>query len=168
MHLPKQGGQEFIWELLSQIPDPEIPAISIVDLGVVRQVEEINGKIVVTLTPTYSGCPALKAMEESVVETLTANNISNYEIKRTLFPPWTTDWMSAEARLKLQRYGIAPPEKSTEEHLRSVLSGKKSAITCPFCMSTNTHLTSAFGSTACKALHYCDQCHQPFEEFKCH
>ncbi len=159
---------EEIWNWLKQIPDPEIPVISIVDLGVVRNVALENERLVISITPTYSGCPALKAMEDSVKEMLTDRGIHDFVIKMVLFPAWTTDWLSEETRDKLRHYGIAPPEKSTDDHLRMMLSGKRSEVTCPFCKSRNTHLTSAFGSTACKALHFCDDCRQPFEEFKCH
>lgn len=163
-----ESKTKHIWELLKKIPDPEIPAISIVDLGVLRAVDEKDDKFLITITPTYSGCPALKVMEESIKTVLTDNGINNFEIKIAIFPPWTTDWMTSEASDKLRKYGIAPPEMTTEEHLRSLLKGKRTPVTCPYCNSTNTVLTSAFGSTACKALHFCNGCNQPFEEFKCH
>jgi len=156
------------WEILKEIDDPEVPAISIVDLGVVRAVEEKEGHLLISITPTYSGCPALKMMEDQIKEAFHHKGMYDFTIRHVLFPPWTTDWMSAETKLKLKHYGIAPPEMSTEEHLKFLLSGKKSSVTCPYCNSNDTNLTSAFGSTACKALHYCNSCHQPFEEFKCH
>ena len=156
MEILKEADTTGIWELLSSIPDPEIPVISIVDLGVVRKVEEMQGKVVVTITPTYSGCPALKTIEENIREAFQKREIENVEIKTVLYPPWTTDWIPDSAREKLRSYGIAPPEISTESHLKSVLSGKKNKVTCPFCHSKDTTLTSAFGSTACKALHYCN------------
>lgn len=164
--LPQQI--KFIWELLNQIPDPEVPAISIVELGVVRKVEKINGRLLISITPTYTGCPALKAMEESIRESLVANEVLDFDIKTILFPAWTTDWITEEARQKLKEYGIAPPQMTTEEHLKAMMSGYKNRVTCPYCNATDTRLTSAFGSTACKALHYCNSCQQPFEEFKCH
>jgi ring-1,2-phenylacetyl-CoA epoxidase subunit PaaD len=161
-------GTKGIWDMLNTIPDPEVPAISIVELGVIRNVEEKEGRIVITMTPTYSGCPALKMMEENVRTTLYEAGLKDVDIRIVLYPAWTTDWIPEEAKLKLRNYGIAPPERSTEDHLKSLLSGKKHPVTCPFCHSADTRLTSAFGSTACKALHYCNHCHQPFEEFKCH
>ncbi|HNR20674.1 MAG TPA: phenylacetate-CoA oxygenase subunit PaaJ [Bacteroidia bacterium] len=146
-----------IAELLSQIPDPEIPAINIAELGVLRGVEEKDGMIIITITPTYSGCPALHAIEDEIRRTLLEKNINNFKIVTSLFPAWSTDWMTPDTRKKLSDYGIAPPEKKQ----------KTENTICPFCKSDNTKLTSWFGSTACKALHYCNNCHQPFEEFKC-
>ena len=159
---------ESIMQLLCTIPDPEVPAINIVELGVVRGVEIQNDTVQVTITPTYSGCPAMKAIEDEIVKTLLANNITQFKIKTVLLPPWTTDWLTDEAKQKLQDYGIAPPQQTTNQHLTAMLSGKKIAVTCPYCKSGDTKLSSAFGSTACKALHYCNACQQPFEEFKCH
>ena len=157
-----------IQELMEQVLDPEVPALSIVDLGVFRGVEFIDGKYVVSITPTYTGCPAMRVIEQEIGKTLDDAGISNFRIKTVLSPPWTTDWMSEGGRRKLKEYGIAPPSISTEEHLAGMMSGKSRPVTCPFCNSTDTRLTSPFGSTACKALHYCNNCHQPFEEFKCH
>lgn len=153
----KQVTAQQIMEWLMQIPDPEIPVISIADLGVLRKVEEKDGKFVITITPTYSGCPALHAIEDEIKKVLNENNVDNFKINITLFPAWSTDWMSDATKQKLAVYGIAPPVKKE----------KDSATICPFCNSINTSLTSWFGSTACKALHYCNNCHQPFEEFKC-
>lgn len=168
MKINTSDKPDLIWKILNDIPDPEVPALSIVDLGVVRNVTIENEQVLVTITPTYSGCPAIKVMQDCIEIAFKKNNIENYKIKTDLYPPWTTDWMSAESRLKLKNYGIAPPEISTEDHLKSLLSGKRNQVTCPFCNSKNTTLTSAFGSTACKALHFCNNCNQPFEEFKCH
>jgi len=156
-----------IWTLLDQIPDPEVPAISIVELGVVRDVLVDGKNVEVVMTPTYSGCPAMKMMEEAVKETLTAQG---YQVKIKLIfkPAWTTEWMSDATKAKLKAYGISPPPKLTFEHLHPLSTLKEAEVKCPFCDSTNTKLTSQFGSTACKALHFCDHCHQPFELFKCH
>lgn len=150
-----------IWNLLSAIPDPEVPVITISDLGILRSVDFIDGNFVITITPTYSGCPAMKAIEEEIAAVLNAKGISNFKIKMVYSPAWTTDWMNDSARQKLKDYGIAPPS-----HTSKLNSDKK--VNCPFCNSENTKLTSWFGSTACKALHYCNNCCQPFEEFKCH
>ncbi len=156
-----------IWDRLSAIPDPEVPAISIVELGVVRAVRVSAEKVEVDITPTYTGCPAMKLMEEQIRESLSEIGVP-VEIKMIYKPAWTTEWMSESTKLKLKEYGIAPPEKLTFEHLHPFGNPNKEPVKCPFCNSDNTSLTSQFGSTACKALYYCDGCHQPFEHFKCH
>jgi ring-1,2-phenylacetyl-CoA epoxidase subunit PaaD len=156
---------EDIFSLLSSIPDPEVPAINIFELGVLRKVEFVDAKFIITITPTYSGCPAMHAIEEEIKNKLSEHRISNFQIKTVLFPAWTTDWMSTEAKAKLTAYGIAPPQApSKQKHFRP----DEVTLTCPFCKSENTKLTSWFGSTACKALYYCKNCNQPFEHFKCH
>lgn len=158
--------KENIYSLLSEIPDPEIPVISIVELGVIRDVKFSDDKnIEVTITPTYSGCPAMKQMEDDVRNKLTANGFETVKINTVYNPAWTSDWLSTEAKLKLQNYGIAPPEESTND--KSFLTGKTKNITCPRCKSTNTHLVSQFGSTACKALYKCNDCLEAFDYFKC-
>lgn len=158
--------KENIYSLLSEIPDPEIPVISIVELGVIRDVKFSDDKnIEVTITPTYSGCPAMKQMEDDVRSKLKDNGFETVKINTVYNPAWTSDWLSAEAKLKLQQYGIAPPEESTND--KSFLTGKTKNITCPRCKSTNTHLVSQFGSTACKALYKCNDCLEAFDYFKC-
>ena len=154
-----------IMRVLSQIPDPEIPVISIVELGVVRDIAITKTKIKVILTPTYSGCPAMKQMEDDVRAKLINLGFDEIELSIVYNPPWTTDWLSAEAKLKLQNYGIAPPEESTTD--KSFLTGNKKNITCPHCKSTNTVMVSQFGSTACKALYKCYDCLEAFDYFKC-
>lgn len=156
-----------VWEILNGIPDPEVPVISIVELGVVREVSSYPDKVIVTMTPTYSGCPALKAMEEQIRIALEKEGIREIEIKMIYKPAWTTDWLSDSTKQKLKDYGIAPPEKLMPDQLFPMLNEKK-PMECPYCNSTETKLTSQFGSTACKALYYCNHCHQPFEHFKCH
>ena len=155
-------------KILDQVLDPEVPALTIADLGILRDVTEADGNFIITITPTFTGCPAMRAIEEEIGSVLMASGISNFKVKTVLAPAWTTDWMTEEGKRKLKEYGIAPPSMSTEEHLKAMISGSKKPVTCLFCNSTNTHLTSPFGSTACKALHFCDNCRQPFEEFKCH
>lgn len=158
--------KENIYSLLSEIPDPEIPVISIVELGVIRDVKFSDTKTVeVTITPTYSGCPAMKQMEDDVRKKLIEHGFETVKINTVYNPAWTTDWLSQEAKLKLQKYGIAPPEESTSD--KSFLTGKTKSITCPRCKSTKTHLVSQFGSTACKALYKCDDCLEAFDYFKC-
>lgn len=143
-----------IMEWLSQVPDPEIPVLTITDLGIVRDVDCSAG-VTVSLTPTYSGCPATEAIEASVAATLQEHGVDDVRIKRVLSPPWTTDWISEAGRKKLTVYGIAPPER------------RDRPIACPRCDSSNTELVSEFGSTACKASYRCIDCLEPFEYFKC-
>jgi ring-1,2-phenylacetyl-CoA epoxidase subunit PaaD len=153
-----------IWEWLNEIPDPEIPVINVVELGVVRNIVIHNDdQVTVEITPTYSGCPALKAMEQDIYKKLHEKGISKPIVKTILSPAWTTDWLSEETKLKLKNYGIAPPPKSNEKGAHDI----QQSVPCPFCGSSQTRLQSQFGSTACKALYYCDGCMQPFEHFKC-
>jgi ring-1,2-phenylacetyl-CoA epoxidase subunit PaaD len=157
--------KEHILSALSEIPDPEIPVISIVELGVVRDIT-INGKSInVVLTPTYSGCPAMKQMEDDVRKKLREKGFETITITTTYNPPWTTDWLSEAAKLKLQNYGIAPPEESTTD--KSFLTNRPKSVTCPRCKSKNTVMVSQFGSTACKALYKCNDCLEAFDYFKC-
>lgn len=158
--------KENILALLSEIPDPEIPVISIVELGVVRDaLIKSDSSVEVVITPTYSGCPAMKQMEDDVRKKLSDKGFAEIKIKMVYNPAWTTDWLSAEARLKLQHYGIAPPEESTSD--KSFITGKHKPVTCPRCKSKNSILISQFGSTACKALHKCNECLETFDYFKC-
>jgi len=142
-----------VYEWLALVPDPEIPVLSILDLGIVRDVT-VKDTVTVTLTPTYSGCPATEAIESDVLAALTGHGVDDIVIKRVLSPPWTTDWISDDGREKLRRYGIAPPSRSRE-------------IACPQCESLDTERVSEFGSTACKASWRCRACLEPFEYFKC-
>lgn len=157
---------QHIFTLLSEIPDPEIPVISIIELGVIRNIEIINDTTIsLKITPTYSGCPAMKQIEDDVRKKLSENGFTTIDIKTIFSPPWTTDWITPEAKEKLRKYGIAPPENSTED--KSWLTGKEKKIACPRCKSINTKLISQFGSTACKALYQCQDCLEPFDYFKC-
>ena len=148
---------------LGDVPDPEIPVLSIMDLGIVRDVECDTG-VVVSLSPTYSGCPATEVIEASVVAALEDRGVIDVSVKRVLSPPWTTDWISDAGREKLKRYGIAPPERGSGK--RALLHGQR-PIACPRCESDNTEQVSEFGSTACKASYRCIECLEPFEYFKC-
>lgn len=143
--------------LLEEVTDPEIPVISIHDLGILREVKVENDQIEVVITPTYSGCPAMMEIEKNINNILKSNNIDNFKITTILFPPWTTDWMTEEGKQKLKKYGIAPPNPTNEAD-----------IECPNCGSRNTTLLSQFGSTACKSLFKCSDCLEPFDYFKCH
>ena len=155
-----------ILSLLSEIPDPEIPVITIVELGVIRDIH-LSGEhsIELNITPTYSGCPAMKQIEDDVRKKLSENGFSTVKINTVFSPAWTTDWITPEAKEKLRKYGIAPPEHTTED--KNWLTGKHTTVTCPRCKSRNTKLISQFGSTACKALYQCQDCLEPFDYFKC-
>ena len=145
-----------VYEWLANVPDPEIPVLSILDLGIVRNVtvDDKKDKVTVTLTPTYSGCPATEVIETSVVLALRERGVEEIKIERVLAPPWTTDWITDDGREKLRNYGIAPPSRQND-------------IACPQCKSSNTQRISEFGSTACKASWRCLDCLEPFEYFKC-
>lgn len=156
---------EAVWEILKKVSDPEIPVLTVVDMGVVRKIETEAETLVVSITPTYSGCPAMDEIESNIRWALEENGYTNVEVKLILSPPWTTDWMTDEGKAKLQEYGIAPPEGSSAD--KSVLFGEAKKVMCPRCKSRNTKLVSQFGSTACKALYKCDECQEPFDYFKC-
>ncbi len=156
---------EHIKQLLSEIPDPEIPVISIIDLGILRDVKWNGDACNIVITPTYSGCPAMKVIEKNILEKLHGVGIQNIHIELTYSPAWTTDWISDTAKEKLRAYGIAPPQHSSVD--KAVLLGKERQLPCPLCNSKNTELISQFGSTACKALYRCKDCKEPFDYFKC-
>lgn len=155
---------EKIHELISEIPDPEIPVITIKDLGILRGVKFVNGEYVITITPTYTACPAMGMIEDQIKEILTANGYKNIKVELTYTPAWTTDWLTQEAKIKLKNYGIAPPNHSS---CTKLFATKEIAI-CPRCNSKNTEQISRFGSTACKALYKCGDCKETFDLFKCH
>lgn len=156
------------WQALDGVPDPEVPVISVRDLGIVRDVAcADDGALVVALTPTYSGCPATEVIESGVREALEAAGLGPVRIEQRRSPPWTTDWISDDGRRKLREYGIAPPQAGAgaavaEAPIRVVARG----VACPRCGSAHTERLSAFGATACKALHRCLDCREPFEHFK--
>ena len=153
-----------IYNLLSEVPDPEIPVLSITDLGIVRDINIVGDAVTVSLAPTYSACPATEFIEASVLNHLRANGVASVEIKRVLSPPWTTDWIGEEGRRKLVEYGIAPPADSSA---KLALRNAEIHIACPRCNSTDSIKVSEFGSTPCKAAYKCDDCLEPFEYFKC-
>ncbi len=155
--------QSEIWDLVSSIPDPEVPCITIYDLGIIRGLNIIDNQVVIKLTPTYSGCPAINAIELAVKSKLQDNGFDPI-IERVLSPPWTTDWITVEGKEKLKAYGIAPPKMTSEANL-SFFSSE--SIECPRCNSLDTKKISQFGSTACKAQYTCGSCLEPFELFKC-
>lgn len=154
-----------ILELLDNVKDPEVPVINVLELGVVRTVEvEPSGKAIITITPTYTGCPAMDVMAADITKELLDAGVPEVEVKLTLSPAWSTDQITDEGKRKLREYGIAPPEKTSD--IRA-LKGEQPVVACPQCNSTNTVMLSLFGSTACKALWKCNDCLEPFDQFKC-
>ena len=159
-----------IWSLLSEVTDPEIPVLNVVEMGIVRGIEMGRDEIVVRITPTYSGCPAMNAIETDIRKKLQEKGIENIRVKTDYSETWTTDWMTDEAKRKLKEYGIEPPEKTDPEtpgDYLSVIRKSQKIVPCPYCDSLETELQSEFGSTACKAQYYCHSCAEPFEYFKC-
>jgi ring-1,2-phenylacetyl-CoA epoxidase subunit PaaD len=164
-------GTDQIWAWLGEVADPEIPVISVVDLGIVRDVALQDGECVVTITPTYSGCPAMQVIADAVKEALQAHGIERVRIVSRLSPAWTTDWMSEAGKAALKGYGIAPPVQQAID-ISGLHAGirRRAApeVSCPHCGSPHTQLTSEFGSTSCKALYKCLDCREPFDYFKSH
>jgi ring-1,2-phenylacetyl-CoA epoxidase subunit PaaD len=156
-----------IWELLKTIPDPEVPVLSVIDLGIVRDVLLHDDSVEVIITPTYSGCPAMDVISMNIRMVLIENGFKNVKITTVLSPAWTTDWMSEEGKQKLKDYGIAPPNPK-QQVCDNDLFAPHESVQCPHCNSYHTHRISEFGSTACKALYQCDDCKEPFDYFKCH
>nr|WP_296942156.1 1,2-phenylacetyl-CoA epoxidase subunit PaaD [uncultured Massilia sp.] len=164
-----------VWAWLGEVPDPEIPVISVVDLGIVRDVavDADGGACTVTITPTYSGCPAMQVIAADVAQALRARGVADVRIATRLSPAWTTDWMSEAGKAALKGYGIAPPAQQVIDISGLAHGVKRHAIrqpdvACPHCGSARTRLTSQFGSTPCKALYQCQDCREPFDYFKCH
>lgn len=154
-----------IYPILETVCDPEVPVLSILDLGIVRDVKRVGDDVEIIITPTYSGCPAMDTIATDIQTALKANGIENSKVSFVLSPAWTTDWMSENGKKKLEEYGIAPPLSETSDKL--ALAGKTKIIPCPKCKSPNTKMISVFGSTACKALFQCNDCAEPFDYFKC-
>jgi len=185
-------GERKIWELLATVPDPEVPVLSVVDLGIIRKVSleeqiatspelalqhiageeathaiEKNQEVVVTITPTYSGCPAMDAIAFNIRVVLLQHGYRDIKIETVLSPAWTTEWMSEAGKQKLKAYGIAPPNPM-QQVCQPAPFQQQEAIQCPRCNSYHTQLISQFGSTACKAFYQCQDCKEPFDYFKCH
>jgi ring-1,2-phenylacetyl-CoA epoxidase subunit PaaD len=150
------------WDLLAQVPDPELPTVSVVDLGIARAVDVVGDRVVVTITPTYSGCPAMREIEDDVRSRL-AERFADVEVRTVLSPPWTTDWITEDGRRKLAGSGVAPPGARM---LPLLLEGRPDA--CPHCGSADVEELAGFGSTACKALWRCASCREPFDYVKAH
>lgn len=156
-----------IWKILETVFDPEVPVLSVIDLGIVRDVVfHHEDGIEIVITPTYSGCPAMDAITINIRMAMLAHGFKNIKISQVLSPAWTTDWMSEEGKQKLKNYGIAPPNPKQQVCNEKLFA--EEAIQCPHCNSWHTHRISEFGSTACKALYVCDNCKEPFDYFKCH
>jgi ring-1,2-phenylacetyl-CoA epoxidase subunit PaaD len=171
-----RASDEQLWQWLAQVADPEIPVISVVDLGIVRGWQWLDDeRLEVMITPTYSGCPAMQAIADDIRSALMQHGLHEVTIATQLSPPWTTDWMSESGKQKLRDYGIAPPVQQASEQaaeniidISAMFSRNAPAIACPQCGSSHTRLISQFGSTACKALYRCADCLEPFDYFKPH
>jgi len=158
---------ENIKSVLDTVMDPEVPVLSVIDLGIVRDIVVAENETEIIITPTYSGCPAMDVIRANIKMELLANGFNNIKITTVLSPAWTTDWMTEEGKKKLKAYGIAPPNPK-QIVCQTDLFAAEEAIECPHCHSYHTHRVSEFGSTACKALYVCDTCKEPFDYFKCH
>ena len=157
---------EQLWAWLDDVKDPEVPVLSVVELGIVRGVEMAEEGATITITPTYSGCPAMYEIERGIVDALRAHGVDPVRVRTSYAPAWTTDWISETAKAKLEAYGIAPPPRLSASDDLVPLRSRREATRCPFCKSLDTTLESEFGSTACKAIYVCGACKQPFELFK--
>lgn len=158
---------EDIWSILETVTDPEVPVLSVIDLGIVRDVIMNEDEVEIIITPTYSGCPAMDVIGMNIRLALISHGYKNVKVKQILSPAWTTDWMSEAGKQKLKEYGIAPPNPK-QQVCHTDLFAPHEAVQCPHCNSYHTHRISEFGSTACKALYQCDDCKEPFDYFKCH
>ena len=156
-----------VMEILKIVSDPEIPVLTIEDLGILKGADvDEDGCVTVHITPTYTGCPAMDMITVNIKAALQEHNIQNVQVKLSLSPIWTTDWISEEGKTKLEEYGIAPPVELTTDD--SFINNKAKTVCCPQCKSNDTEVLSLFGSTACKALYRCNSCKEPFDYFKCH
>ena len=164
-----------IWQILETVCDPEVPVLSVVDLGIIRSVKLLphapldnrDGGIEIIITPTYSGCPAMDMISMNIKLAMAEHGYKNIKVISVLSPAWTTDWMSEAGKEKLKAYGIAPPNMR-QQVCTNELFAPHEAVQCPHCNAYHTHRISEFGSTACKALYQCDECKEPFDYFKCH
>jgi ring-1,2-phenylacetyl-CoA epoxidase subunit PaaD len=159
-----QNMNEKIRNILNEVKDPEIPALSVVDMGIIRAVRE-NDVLEIDITPTYTGCPAMDRIERDLIDKLKEKGYQTVKINTVLSPPWTTDWISEDGLRRLEEFGIAPPVKGTAD--KRALFQEAPKPRCPYCKSPETQMISAFGSTACKAQYKCNSCKEPFDYFKC-
>lgn len=157
-----QVSQSDVWQALATVMDPEIPVVSLVELGIIREVEVENGRISVTMTPTFSGCPALVEMETLIEEAVLALGAEAVTVEKQFNPPWTSDWITDEGRRKLKAFGLQPPAP----HGGNLVMTFFDVVSCPRCDSKNTTLKNSFGSTLCRAIWQCNDCQEPFEQFK--
>lgn len=157
-------GEREVWRILTEVPDPEIPVLNVVELGIIRHVRLADGRVTVGVSPTYTGCPATEVIRNSIESKLQAEGYDHAKVETVLSPAWTSDWLTDSARTKLQEYGIAPPAHAVgnPKHLF-----REPKVTCPRCASAQTQKISEFGSTPCKASYKCSSCLEPFEYFKC-
>jgi ring-1,2-phenylacetyl-CoA epoxidase subunit PaaD len=155
-----ETDKKTIYAFLENIKDPEVPVLSIIDLGIVRDIKWNEDELEIVITSTYTGCPAMDMITAEIYAQLNTLGFKKIKVTQSLSPAWTTDWMSEEGKRKLKEYGIAPPDKR--------FTIPKDGVECPLCHSNNTRLVSEFGSTACKALYQCNDCKEPFDYFKCH
>ena len=151
-----------VWQILEQVKDPEIPVVSVVEMGLIRQVALDKNHVFVSMTPTFAGCPALQVMRSEIETRLQQAGADNIQVQITLSPPWTSDWITTEARKKLKAFGLAPPPQHSGDFERLL----QETATCPYCDSQNTLLKNDFGPTLCRAIYVCQDCKQPFEQFK--
>lgn len=156
---------EQVWEALARIPDPEIPVINVVEMGIVRDVQIEGQRATISMTPTFSGCPALHLIREQLEQTARSLGFREVEVRTVLSPPWSTDWITPEAKERLRQYGIAPP-KPTAQQEGMLIQLEASPTRCPRCGSLNTSVKNTFGPTLCKAIYVCNDCKEPFESFK--
>ncbi len=157
---------EKIWQILEQVTDPEIPVLTIIDMGIIRDIKVDDDQVEVVITPTYSGCPAMNMIEVEIKAALQENGYQNPKVTTVLSPAWTTEWLSENGRKKLKAYGIAPPVEASKD--KNALFQDEKEVQCPQCDSFDTQLVSQFGSTPCKSLYKCKNCLEPFDYFKCH
>lgn len=153
---------EALWVALETVKDPEIPVVSVVELGLIRQVAAEDGRVIVTMTPSFIGCPAVDVMQQAIASALEGIGFERPEVRMTFSPPWSSDWITSEGRRKLKQFGLAPPPL----HAGALETALEQAAICPYCESDHTELKNSFGSTLCRAIYVCQNCHQPFEQFK--
>lgn len=168
-HLHKEtfsAEERRLWQILEEVKDPEVPVLSIVDLGIVRDLSYTDGKVEVVITPTYSGCPAMDVISMDIRLKLLEKGYRTIQVRQQLSPAWTTDWMTEEGKRKLKAFGIAPPNPKQQFCMSEMF--REEAVQCPHCNSYHTELVSQFSSTACKALYRCLDCREAFDYFKCH
>jgi ring-1,2-phenylacetyl-CoA epoxidase subunit PaaD len=151
-----------VWQALESVKDPEIPVVSVVGMGIVRDVTVSGNRVMVKMTPTFSGCPALDVMRREIAACVRQLGATEVDVETVLYPPWTTDWLSEETRARLKAFGLAPPAR----HGGLIPITFYEQVSCPYCDSSNTVLKNSFGSTLCRTIYYCQACQQPFEQFK--